>query len=98
MARVHSPDADSDLQIRLTKRESEVLGLVIEGKSNKEVASELYCSKRTVDFHIARIYDKLNVSNRIQAVRRAALLGLLQATPDHMDLSLIHISEPTRPY
>lgn len=76
---------NSDLQVRLTKRESEVLGLVIEGKSNKEVASKLYCSKRTVDFHIARIYDKLNVSNRIQAVRRAALLGLLQTTPNYTD-------------
>lgn len=67
-------------QIRLTRRESEVLGLVVEGKSNKEVASHLYCSKRTVDFHLARIYEKLQVNNRIQAVRRASILGLLEQT------------------
>ncbi|MEI6914087.1 MAG: response regulator transcription factor [Armatimonadota bacterium] len=70
--------------LRLTKREAEVLGLVVEGKSNKEVATELFCSKRTVDFHLARIYEKLQVNNRIQAVRRAANLGLLTA-PKYMD-------------
>lgn len=85
MSQESSLNPPYELQIRLTKRESEVLGLVVEGKSNKEVASELYCSKRTVDFHLARIYGKLNVSNRIQAVRRAAVLGLLQAAPDYAD-------------
>ncbi len=70
--------------IRLTPREAEVLGLVVEGKSNKEVASELFCSKRTVDFHLARIYEKLHVNNRIQAVRRAATLGLLPETPRYL--------------
>jgi len=63
--------------VRLTKRELEVLSLVLEGKSSREVAAALVCSKRTVDFHLARIYEKLQVSNRIQAMRRAALLGLL---------------------
>lgn len=63
--------------VRLTKREIEVLSLVLEGKSSKEVADALYCSKRTVDFHLARIYDKLQVSNRVQAMRRATLLGLV---------------------
>ncbi len=63
--------------IRLTRRETEVLNLVLEGKSSKEVAESLFCSKRTVDFHLARIYDKLQVSNRVQAMRRAVMLGLL---------------------
>ena len=63
--------------VRLTKRETEVLSLVLEGKSSREVAAALFCSKRTVDFHLARIYDKLQVSNRVQAMRRAALLGLV---------------------
>ncbi len=63
--------------VRLTKREIEVLALVLEGKSSREVAAALYCSKRTVDFHLARIYEKLQVSNRVQAMRRAALLGLV---------------------
>lgn len=63
--------------VRLTKREIEVLSLVLEGKSSREAANSLYCSKRTVDFHLARIYEKLQVSNRVQAMRRAALLGLV---------------------
>ena len=63
--------------IKLTKREIEVLSLVIEGKSSKEVADMLYVSKRTVDFHLANIYDKLQVTNRVQAFRRAARLGLI---------------------
>ena len=61
----------------LTGREVEVLSLVLEGKSSKEVASHLFLSKRTIDSHLAKIYDKLNVSNRVQAMRRARELGLL---------------------
>ncbi|MEN6520753.1 MAG: helix-turn-helix transcriptional regulator [Armatimonadota bacterium] len=64
--------------VKLTKRESEVLSLVLEGKSSREVAAALFCSKRTVDFHLARIYEKLQVSNRVQAIRRATLLGLVE--------------------
>lgn len=63
--------------IKLTKREIEVLTLVIEGRSSKDVADMLFVSKRTVDFHLANIYDKLNVTNRVQAFRRAARLGLI---------------------
>lgn len=63
--------------VRLTPRELEVLKLVTEGKSSKDVAAELYCSKRTVDFHLNKIYDKLQVSNRVQAFRRATSLGLI---------------------
>jgi DNA-binding CsgD family transcriptional regulator len=78
MAAIGLPEAHDDRAIRLTKRELEVLSLVIEGKSSKDVADALYVSKRTVDFHLANIYDKLQVSNRVQAFRRAARLGLIQ--------------------
>ncbi len=71
--------------IKLTKREIEVLTLVIEGKSSKEVADMLFVSKRTVDFHLANIYDKLQVSNRVQAFRRAARLGLIPFNPNFAD-------------
>ncbi|MGB9589105.1 MAG: helix-turn-helix domain-containing protein [Armatimonadota bacterium] len=71
------PQIHPDRTIRLTKRELEVLNLVIEGKSSKEVADELFVSKRTVDFHLANIYEKLQVSNRVQAFRRATSLGLI---------------------
>ncbi len=63
--------------VKLTKREIEVLTLVVQGKSSKEVADMLFVSKRTVDFHLANIYDKLHVSNRVQAFRRATRLGLI---------------------
>ena len=77
MKAVTIPQIHTDRTIHLTKREMEVLGLVIEGKSSKEVAEELYVSKRTVDFHLANIYEKLQVSNRVQAFRRATSLGLI---------------------
>lgn len=77
MSAMALPQIRSDRTIHLTKRELEVLSLVIEGKSSKEVADELYVSKRTVDFHLANIYEKLQVSNRVQAFRRATSLGLI---------------------
>ena len=70
-------DAIDTCILNLTKREIEVLSLVLEGKSSREVAMALYCSKRTIDFHLARIYEKLQVTNRVQAMRRATLLGLV---------------------
>lgn len=63
--------------VKLTKREIDVLTLVIEGKSSKEVADMLYVSKRTVDFHLANIYQKLDVTNRVQAFREATRRGLI---------------------
>ena len=76
------PGIHEGTTITLTKREIEVLQLVLEGKPSKEVATSLCCSKRTVDFHLARVYEKLQVSNRVQAMRRATLLGLLPASMD----------------
>ncbi|MFN3691238.1 MAG: LuxR C-terminal-related transcriptional regulator, partial [Fimbriimonadales bacterium] len=46
--------------VRLTKREIEVLSLIAQGRSSQEVADALFVSKRTVDFHLANIYEKLN--------------------------------------
>lgn len=71
------PGYQDSHMVKLTKREIEVLRLVLEGKSSREVADALYCSKRTIDFHLARIYEKLQVTNRVQAMRRATLLGLV---------------------
>lgn len=67
--------------VRLTKREVEVLGLIAAGHSSKEAADSLYVSKRTVDFHLANIYDKLQVNNRVQAFRAATRLGLIPFEP-----------------
>lgn len=62
--------------VKLTEREAEVLRLIAEGKSPREIADSLYISKRTVDFHLSRAYEKLQVRNRVQAVRRAFALGI----------------------
>ena len=77
MSNMSLGDSRTEEPIKLTKREIEVLTLVIEGRASKEVADMLYVSKRTVDFHLANIYDKLQVTNRVQAFRRATRLGLI---------------------
>lgn len=70
--------ASRDAKVPLTDREVEVLNHVLEGKSSKEVARLLFVSKRTVDFHLTNIYHKLHVTNRVQAVLRAAQMGLFE--------------------
>ncbi len=67
--------------VRLTHREIEVLSLIAQGHSSKEAAESLYVSKRTVDFHLANLYDKLQVNNRVQAFRAATRLGLIPFEP-----------------
>ncbi|MHA7966360.1 response regulator [Paenibacillus sp. CAU 1782] len=54
----------------LTERETEVLGLVADGKNTKQIASELYLTTGTVRNYISVILDKLGVSNRIEAITR----------------------------
>ena len=54
-----------------------VLTLVAKGLSNAEIGSRLYVSPATVKTHVAKVYDKLGVTNRRAAVRRGAELDLL---------------------
>jgi DNA-binding CsgD family transcriptional regulator len=61
----------------ITDREYEVLGLLALGRSNKEIADALFVSQNTVKTHVARLYDKLDVSRRTEAVHRAKQLRLL---------------------
>ena len=61
----------------LSDREVEVLSLVAEGRSNAEIATELYLSVGTVKAHVHHIFGKLLVRNRSQAVARARELHLL---------------------
>jgi DNA-binding NarL/FixJ family response regulator len=63
----------------LTAREQEVLRLLARGLRNKEIAARLYVSERTVNFHLANIYQKLNVSGRTEALSKAHEKGLLTA-------------------
>ncbi|MCP4179817.1 MAG: transporter substrate-binding domain-containing protein [bacterium] len=50
----------------ITKREKEIIELLMDGMYNKEIAYKLECSTRTIDGHISHIYKKLDVSNRLQ--------------------------------
>ena len=61
----------------LTPRERNVVQLMQEGLSNKEIAAKLGIAPSTLKTHIHHIYRKLQVSNRMQAVQRASLKGLL---------------------
>jgi DNA-binding NarL/FixJ family response regulator len=61
----------------LSPREVEVLEVLAAGESNKEIARRLGISPNTVKTHIARVYEKLAVERRIQAVEKARLLALI---------------------
>ena len=58
-----------------TERELEVLRLLARGASNKEIASELIITEKTVKTHVAHLLDKLNAKNRTEAVSEAARRG-----------------------
>jgi DNA-binding NarL/FixJ family response regulator len=49
----------------LTQRELEILQLVIEGKTNRAIANEMYITERTVEFHLDHIFTKIGVRTRL---------------------------------
>ncbi len=61
----------------LTAKEREVLWFLVQDKSNREIAAALVVSEATVKSHLSRVYEKLKVSGRREAVRRAMELGIL---------------------
>jgi predicted ATPase/class 3 adenylate cyclase/DNA-binding CsgD family transcriptional regulator len=82
---VHPPALPSrpstgDLVEPLSAREIEVLHLLAEGLTNREIAQQLYLSPNTVRVHTFHIYGKLGVNNRMQAVAQARSLGLLASS------------------
>jgi len=66
----------------LTGRELEILRLLAQGYSPREIAQELYLTPGTVKFYNQRIYGRLGVNSRTQAITRAQKMGLLDAKPD----------------
>lgn len=65
------------IRLGISHRELEVLQLVAEGLSNQEIGDRLFVSLNTVKTHSSRIFEKLEVRNRTQAVERARRLGLI---------------------
>lgn len=61
----------------LTAREAQILALVADGKSNRDIAEQLHISRYTVECHITHIYRKLEVSSRTKAINEARARGLL---------------------
>ena len=51
----------------LTPRELKILQLVLKGKTNRAIASEIYVSERTVEFHLDNIYTKIGARTRVMA-------------------------------
>ena len=64
-------------ELAITKRELEILGLIAQGLSNREIAEKLFVSENTVKTHTARLFDKLSARRRTQAVQRAKEAGLI---------------------
>jgi DNA-binding NarL/FixJ family response regulator len=77
-------------QLHLTKRQVEILQLMVQGHSNRAIAAALQITEKTIKNHINRIYAQLRVKGRAQAIEFALLAGLV--TPE--DLSESHICEP----
>ena len=64
-------------ELGLTRRELEVLGLIAEGLSTREMAERLFVSENTVKTHASRVLEKLGASRRTQAVQLAKQLSLI---------------------
>ena len=82
------PEQDQDQHSRpesLTHRETDILGLLAEGRSNREIARALFLSEKTVKAHLAAVFRKLGVTNRTQAAMAAVGMGMgpgRRPTPD----------------
>lgn len=61
----------------LSPRECEILALLASGQSNKEMARALAISPNTIKTHVARVYEKLEVARRVQAIEKARWLRLI---------------------
>ena len=76
----HAREA-SAVAAAVTPRELEILRYASHGLTMRQVASRLGVSPRTVEAHIAKVYRKLGVTNRVRAIGRATELGLIQLEP-----------------
>jgi NarL family two-component system response regulator LiaR len=72
-----TPDTARIEALGLTPRELEVLQLIADGLSNKEMAERLFVSENTVKTHASRVFDKLGAGRRTQAVQMAKSQGLI---------------------
>jgi DNA-binding CsgD family transcriptional regulator len=64
-------------ELGITPREHEILCLIAEGLSNREIGEKLFVSENTVKTHSSRLFDKMSVNRRVQAVQKGRELGLI---------------------
>ncbi|HEY4390482.1 MAG TPA: response regulator transcription factor [Paenibacillus sp.] len=67
-------------EVSINEREQEILQEVSNGSSNKDIASKLLMSQRTVEYNLTRIFEKLNVRSRSEAIVEARRLGLIHTS------------------
>lgn len=65
----------------LTQRETDILALLVEGRSNRDISRALFLSEKTVKAHLAAIFRKLGVTNRTQAAMAAVAMGIGPGLP-----------------
>ena len=87
MSQLARPEAAVTTVEPLTERELEVLRLAAKGYTNKAIGAQLSISDRTVQGHLAKIYDKLHSASRTEAVMRGVTLGLIPPVLDEADHS-----------
>jgi NarL family two-component system response regulator LiaR len=73
-------DLEKLREIGITQREHEILGLIAEGLSNREIGERLFVSENTVKTHSSRLFAKLGVNRRVQAIQKGRELGLIPLT------------------
>lgn len=74
---------------RFSERENDVIKLLIQGKSNKQIAFELGISNRTVEFHLSNIYTKLGVNSRSEAILKFTDSQLRKSTGGYQVISTV---------
>jgi len=70
-------DAGKLKEVGLTAREHEILALIAQGLSNREIGEKLFVSENTVKTHSSRLFEKMQVNRRVQAVQKGKELGLI---------------------
>jgi two-component system, NarL family, response regulator LiaR len=72
-----APDGRKREDLNITRRELEILELIAQGLSNREIAGKLFVSESTVKTHSSRVFEKLGARRRTQAVQLGKEFGLL---------------------
>lgn len=70
-------DAEKLKGVGLTPREHEILALIAQGLSNREIGEKLFVSENTVKTHSSRLFEKMQVNRRVQAVQKGKEFGLI---------------------